>query len=312
VTTTGPKDGLLPSVLTADFDPVTATVPASGALRCVMPRAGKSICHMRAASRTIPAEHCVLIMSIEAPPLVIHDTHARVVCSRLTKPRFTLQAIFSSLWHKVLEVRIPDASGDVSGIQIGGVMIRSVVANVGRDVAGPTCCAALLMALAVAGCSSSGGSSTAKSESSSGAVGSSQPPRSTSAPADVKLDAATRGAIAHAFDFFFATKTTPATAARVLQHGAVFKATLAAQDKNPLGQNLTATVSAVVLQSANVANVSFSLLSGGKVLLPDTPGTAVKENGTWTVAAETFCALLKLQGAAPKACDDTSITALPS
>lgn len=92
--TTGRKDGLLPSGLRADFHP--APVTESGALRRVMSMTGRSIFHMGAASRTIAVEHRVLIMYIEAPPLVIHNTHARVVHSRLTKPRFTLQPIYGT------------------------------------------------------------------------------------------------------------------------------------------------------------------------------------------------------------------------
>jgi len=41
-------------------------------------------------------------------------------------------------------------------------------------------------------------------------------------------------------------------------------------------------------------------------------GKAVREGNTWKVSAQTFCALLTLQGNPPSACSDANVTALPN
>jgi hypothetical protein len=71
-------------------------------------------------------------------------------------------------------------------------------------------------------------------------------------------------------------------------------------------------VSSVALQSPNVANVIFTLSSNGSPLLPNNPGLAVKQDGVWKLAAQTFCGLAAAAGPAPAACGDTSITNLPT
>jgi hypothetical protein len=98
----------------------------------------------------------------------------------------------------------------------------------------------------------------------------------------------------------------------VLQHGTKFRAALQAESKSPSAQNITAAVSAVQMQSADVALVTFTLKQNGSPLLPNTHGYAVREGGKWKVAAQTFCSLLQLQGTAPSICSDKSITALPN
>jgi hypothetical protein len=98
----------------------------------------------------------------------------------------------------------------------------------------------------------------------------------------------------------------------VLQHGSAFSPTLAGQAKAAAAQKLAATVSKVNLASPNVADVTFTLTSNGSPLLPNTHGKAVREGGTWKVAAETFCALLGLQGTPPAVCKDPKMTALPN
>lgn len=182
-------------------------------------------------------------------------------------------------------------------IQLPAAVVRSGATR----FAGP---AVLLTALVVSGCGSSGGGNKTSAPPSSAPA--------SSAPAGGTADAASTTAITKAYVIFFNSTTKLAASETVLQHGAVFKATLATQAKSPAAKGLSATVSKVVLQSPNLATVTFSLLSSGKALLANTPGYAVKEGATWKVAAGTFCALLTLQGGAPKACDDTSITALPS
>lgn len=171
--------------------------------------------------------------------------------------------------------------------------------------------AALVAALLLAGCSSSG-SGAHKSASSSPSSSSTSPVTSSPAPSasGTPADAATRKAVADAYAAFFGYKSTLAQSQAALQHGAAFHQTLVEQGKSSLADKSTATVSSVRV-AGNVAYVTFTISENGQPLLSNTPGYAVRENGTWKVAAKTFCSLLTLQGSAPAACSDPSITALP-
>jgi hypothetical protein len=197
-------------------------------------------------------------------------------------------------------------------------MIPSPAGVIRRGAAGG---AIVLAAALAAGCSSSGGggssSDSVAPQSSSTAAPSATPSSSTPAPASSSVVAASLGAadvkaVKKAFVSFFNSDTDLAKAQALLQHGDVFKAALKAQSKSPQAQGLSVTVSKVVAQSKVVAVATFTLFSAGKAVLPDTPGYAVKDNGTWKIAAGTFCGLLKLQNAAPKECDDPAITAFPT
>jgi hypothetical protein len=168
----------------------------------------------------------------------------------------------------------------------------------------------------LAGCSSSGKGGS----SSSSSTRVSTPAASTSAAstgaatsgAGTSADAATTKAVTTAYETFFDIKATTAQTVTVLQHGSAFSPTLAGQAKAAAAQKLAATVSKVNLTRPNVADVTFTLTSNGAPLLPNTHGKAVREGGTWKVAAETFCALLGLQGPPPAVCKDPKMTALPN
>jgi hypothetical protein len=167
--------------------------------------------------------------------------------------------------------------------------------------------------LLVTGCSSSkkagarSGSTAAKHAAGSTAAGAGTP-SGTGAPAD----AATKALVATAYTTFFDPKASPTKTAAALQHGPAFAATLDEAAKSSQAQGIAASVSAVNLVRPDVAYVTFTLSQNGSTLLTDSPGYAVRENGTWKVAAQTFCNLLQLQNAAPPACKDAAITALPS
>lgn len=154
--------------------------------------------------------------------------------------------------------------------------------------------------LAVGGCSSSG-----KKGDSSGPA--------TTAPqtAAVPLGAAAKREITRAFTIFFDTDTSLGASVKVLQHGKLFRKTLAAESKSPSAKDITAKVSRVRRHSHRVALVTFTIFSGTSTLLPNTKGFAVRDHGTWKVAAQTFCSLLRLEGTAPDACEDSAITKLP-
>ncbi|MDT4899073.1 MAG: hypothetical protein QOJ78_3 [Pseudonocardiales bacterium] len=169
---------------------------------------------------------------------------------------------------------------------------------------------------ALAGCSSSGkGGSSSSSSTPVSTPAASASAASTSAAtsgAGTPADAVTTKAVTTAYETFFDIKATTAQTVTVLQHGSAFSPTLAGQAKAAAAQKLAATVSKVNLASPNVADVTFTLTSNGSPLLPNTHGKAVREGGTWKVAAETFCALLGLQGTPPAVCKDPKMTALPN
>lgn len=165
----------------------------------------------------------------------------------------------------------------------------------------------LCTALVLGGCGSSG--STAGAGTTAPGAGGTRAPAATAgtsaAPASV------RGAVTKAYAEFFGYKTPASVAEKYLQHGSVFAKTLAAQAEQGLQQRLTARVTKVSMLSPDTAAVTFTLLGNGKPLLPNASGNAVREGGTWKVAAKTFCGLLQLQSTPPKACSDPRVTALP-
>ncbi|HEY2272063.1 MAG TPA: hypothetical protein VGH30_04770 [Jatrophihabitantaceae bacterium] len=178
----------------------------------------------------------------------------------------------------------------------------------------PAALVLLALIAQICGCTSSrsGGSATSAPATRHG----SSPP---SAAVTGRLPALTRAdskQITRAFVTFFDGKTSAANAATVLQNGPKFAAALRAQAGSQQAKSLTAKVAGISRDpqhpSPHVAKVTFSLLSGGQILLPDSPGLAVESGGRWQVAAQTFCALLQLQGSPPKQCSDPSLTAVPT
>ncbi len=168
-----------------------------------------------------------------------------------------------------------------------------------------------LVAVLLAGCSSSGGSHSSPPPGGKSTGGASTPAAGPPSGSGTPADLATKSAVTTAFATFFSAKSTAAQAEAALQHGSAFTKTLADEAKSSQSQNVTATVTSVRLLGSDVAAVVFTLSSGGSPLLPNTPGNAVREGGAWKVAAVTFCNLLTLEGTAPAACKDSSITSLP-
>jgi hypothetical protein len=120
-------------------------------------------------------------------------------------------------------------------------------------------------------------------------------------------DAATTAAVTKAYTTFFNYKSGLDVSEKLLQLGPEFHSALVTNAKTAAAQKITVTVSAVTLQSPHVAKVTFTVLGNGAALLPNTPGYAVQENGTWKVAAQTFCGLISLQGQAPAACQEPAV-----
>lgn len=174
----------------------------------------------------------------------------------------------------------------------------------------------IALGLVLAGCSgSSGGGRSGASASRPAGPASSSATASTSATGGQAGRAAPAGisrAVTAAYDTFFSSKSTWQQSQAVLQNGARFHDALVAQGKSQYASTSRARVRSVRVLSPDVAAVNYDILSNGQPLLQNVYGHAVRQNGKWVVAAETFCGLLKLQGQAPHACSDPSVTALPS
>jgi hypothetical protein len=99
------------------------------------------------------------------------------------------------------------------------------------------------------------------------------------------------------WEAFFDGATPADRKIELLQNGEQFADVIEARAESPLSQSTTAKVSAVTVTSDTEATVTYSILMGGQAVLPDQTGMAVLENGLWKVGAESFQALLALEGA---------------
>jgi hypothetical protein len=172
---------------------------------------------------------------------------------------------------------------------------------------------ALVLAAALAACSSSSpkasDSQTTTSAAAATSTASSTPTASiTPGPAD----AATKAAVTKAYETFFDYHTPASAAGALLQDGAAFKPELATNAKLAVQQKVTVKLDTVSMVSPNTAKVTFDLLLAGKAALKGTSGFAVRENGTWKVAGQTFCALLGLNGSTPPVCTNPAAISLPN
>ena len=105
-------------------------------------------------------------------------------------------------------------------------------------------------------------------------------------------------AIKAGWEKFFAGTTPAAKKIPLLENGQQFAQTIQAQAQSPLAKSTTAKVSSVKVTSPNTATVKYSILLGTQVALADQTGRAVLQDGTWKVSAQSFQALLTLEGAA--------------
>jgi hypothetical protein len=171
--------------------------------------------------------------------------------------------------------------------------------------------AVAVLAMTVAACGSSGGSSSGSSPSassgSSSASGASSAPSSaapTSAAPASGGSAADSSQIKANWVAFFNPKTPVAKRVSLLQNGSTFASIIQAQASSALASSATSSVTAVTVESATQAKVTYSILVGGTAALKNQPGVAVKQGGVWKVGDQSFCALLTLEnnGKAPTAC----------
>jgi hypothetical protein len=134
----------------------------------------------------------------------------------------------------------------------------------------------IVVALVVAACGSS--STTAKSTPS--------PSTSLSAAAQIKAN----------WELFFAGTTSATRKIALLQNGQQFATTIQAQAGSAIAKGTEATVSAVKVVSPTTATVTYSILLNGQPALTNQTGQAVLVDGVWKVGAQSFTALLTLEG----------------
>ncbi|HTW07743.1 MAG TPA: hypothetical protein VME46_09540 [Acidimicrobiales bacterium] len=98
---------------------------------------------------------------------------------------------------------------------------------------------------------------------------------------------------------FFSSKTPVPEKVKLVQDGPEFAKVIAAQSKMPMAQGVAATVSNVTLnKSLTQAKVTYTVTIQGQAALKNEPGTAILQDGVWKVGAQSFCALLALEGSA--------------
>jgi hypothetical protein len=176
----------------------------------------------------------------------------------------------------------------------------------------------LALTATVAACSSSGSSSAAGAPSASASAPASSAaspsaPASSSAPSSpAPSSSAPAAAAGHAkaqitanWEAFFNGATGAAKKISLLQNGDKFSVIIKAQAGSGLASTAGAKVTAVVVNSATSATVSYDITLSGATALANQTGTAVYEDGIWKVGDVSFCQLLKLEngGTAPSACN---------
>jgi len=203
-----------------------------------------------------------------------------------------------------------DTAGGGARARAGAVRRRGVASGLG---------VAAVLAL-VAACGSSGSSSApSPSATTAAAVPTTAAPATTAAAAPAACttviaptvtgsgpaDTTSAGtAVATDYQKFFDPSTPAATKLGLLQNGTALVAVLQSFASNKLAAAATVTVTAVDFTSATAADVTYNLCESGTAVLPGSAGKSVLVGGTWQVADDTLCGLVKLNngGAAVPGC----------
>lgn len=168
----------------------------------------------------------------------------------------------------------------------------------------------LALIAAASACSSSGSSATTTPPTSASApVGSpSAVPASSSAAPATSAPANAAAEITANWEKFFDSSTSVAEKAKLLENGGTFSSAIQSLVNLPLASGLGAKVTAVVVNSATSATVSYNIVAGGSTLLANQTGKAVYQDGIWKVGDATLCNLFKLipGGSVPSACSSVS------
>lgn len=120
------------------------------------------------------------------------------------------------------------------------------------------------------------------------------PASATSATAKAKVTADWKA--------FFSGKTPAKKKIALVEDGSAFAKVIEGQSKsNPLAESTTVKVSSVKV-SGSKATVVYTIDLGGQPALKNQKGEALLRGGTWKVGAQSFCALLALEGTKPAIC----------
>jgi hypothetical protein len=103
---------------------------------------------------------------------------------------------------------------------------------------------------------------------------------------------------------FFDPATSTADKQAVLENGDRMGPVLQAFGGDQRGGQVQAQVTKVAFTSPTQATVTYDLTLKGATALPKATGTAVEQDGTWKVSANTLCALVGMSG-------NASASALP-
>jgi hypothetical protein len=167
----------------------------------------------------------------------------------------------------------------------------------------------LALIAAASACSSSSSTPPAGSSSSppvgtstSVPVGSPSAVQSTGAPSNATAQ------ITANWEKFFNSSTPVAEKANLLQNGSTFSSAIQSFTQLPLANGIGAKVTAVVVNSATTATVSYNIVAGGSTLLANQTGQSVYQDGIWKVGDASLCGLFKLipGGSVPSACNSVS------
>jgi hypothetical protein len=165
----------------------------------------------------------------------------------------------------------------------------------------------LAFALTVAACSSSSSTSASTSTSSTPAASSPAATGSSAAPSSpgTGSSSAAVAEITANWEKFFNSSTPTAERVALLQNGSRFTSAIKAFSSLPLANGIGAKVTAVTLNSATTATVTYNLTAAGTTLLSNQSGTAVYQDGVWKVGSPSLCGLFKLipGGTVPSACN---------
>jgi len=149
--------------------------------------------------------------------------------------------------------------------------------------------AALCLCLALAACSSGSASPGARRSTAAG-------PAASASPAQPATGPAAQAAVKAMWRTFFNGAVPIPRRLELLQDGQQFASFVRTQAKTSLGSLVlaaSARVSSVTLEPPGKASVTYTVLLGGKPVAKNLTGAAVYADGSWKVAASTFCGLLR-------------------
>ena len=130
----------------------------------------------------------------------------------------------------------------------------------------------------------------------------SQPPPTSAPPGPATTSGSVTDQVTTLYQRFFDGTLPVQTKVGLLQKGEQFTKVIEQQNAGPLARQSGVKVVKVTRSTPNSAAVTFTVLLDGKPVLENQAGGAVLDNGTWKVAASTYCALLALQGLTAPPC----------